>query len=130
MWSWFRFGHLDRADGDSVAEGIGQGRVTQNVADAKVDAAYRIPDRLMVEVLHFLLRHEGLFLGASSGINVCGALKLALAGKAGRTIVTILADGGQRYQSRLFNARWLARKQLRPKGLGLKALLKAVQKVD
>ena len=123
MWSWFKYGHFDFDDGDSIAEGIGQGRVTENVASARVDDAFRVSDRQMMATLNILLKDEGLLLGPSSGLNVCGALKVALAGGPGQTIVTILCDGAQRYSSRLFNQEWLAENGLSPEYLSLKELL-------
>ncbi len=122
MWSWFTLGHTDVNDGDSVAEGIGQSRVTENLRGLSVDAAYRIADDVGVEAVYHLLRHEGLFLGLSSGINVCGALKAAKEGGRGQTIVTILCDSGARYLSRLFNPDWLREKGLGPKAQALEFL--------
>ena len=77
MWSWFTNGNLETNDGDSIAEGIGQGRVTKNIEDVKVDRAYRIPDQTGLTIVYQLLREEGLFLGLSSGINVAGAVRFA-----------------------------------------------------
>jgi Cysteine synthase len=119
MWSWFKHGHTDIDDGDSVAEGIGQGRVTKNVAEALVDDAYRVDDSTAVEVLYHLLRAEGLYLGLSSAINVAGAVKLARERGPGQVIVTILADGGGRYASKLYNPAWLAEQKLTPTAKGL-----------
>ena len=114
MWSWFKNGNTDTDDGDSVAEGIGQGRVTQNVAAALVDDAYRIDDQVAVEVLYHLLRDEGLYLGLSSAINVAGAVKLARERGPGQVITTVLCDGGARYASKLYNSAWLAEQNLTP----------------
>ena len=75
MWSWFTNGNLETNDGDSIAEGIGQGRVTKNIEGVKVDRAYRIPDQTGLTIVYQLLREEGLFLGLSSGINVAGAVR-------------------------------------------------------
>jgi len=122
MWSWFTRGDTEIDDGDSVAEGIGQNRVTLNLVDAPVDEAYRIPDSLAIEILYHLLREEGLFLSLSSAINVAGALKIARKYGPGQTIVTILCDSGQRYLSRLFNTEWLAEENLVPKATGLEFL--------
>ena len=107
MFSHFKEGTL-KAEGSSVTEGIGQGRVTANVAEAQVDEAFRIPDAEALTVLFELLRKEGLCLGGSSGINVAGAIRLAEAMGPGHTIVTILCDGGQRYQSKLYNPAFLS----------------------
>ena len=114
MWSWFTNGNLATNDGDSIAEGIGQGRVTKNVEGIKVDRAYRIPDQIGLTIVHQLLREEGLFLGLSSGINVAGAVRFARDTGAGQMIVTILCDSGQKYQSTLFNRDWLASNHLNP----------------
>lgn len=114
MWSWFTHGHTDIDDGDSFAEGIGQGRVTQNVTGAPVDKAYRIDDQTALTILNQLLREEGLFLGLSSGINIGGALRQALEGGPGQTIATILCDSGHKYQSKLYNPEWLAENHLDP----------------
>ncbi|MDD5262434.1 MAG: cysteine synthase A [Methylacidiphilales bacterium] len=122
MWSWFTQGHTEINDGDSVAEGIGQGRVTKNLEGISVDHAYRIPDQEALTLVYHLLREEGLFLGLSSGVNVAGALRIARELGPGRTIVTILCDTGAKYQSKLFNAEWLASKQLNP-GLPLESVL-------
>lgn len=108
MWSWFTQGNTDVKDGDSVAEGIGQGRVTKNLEGLHVDQAWRIPDQEALTLVYHLLHDEGLFLGLSSGINVAGAVRKALADGPGQTIVTILCDSGAKYQSRLFNPEWLA----------------------
>ena len=113
MWSWFTHGNTDRNDGDSFAEGIGQGRVTKNIEGLSVDCAWRIPDQDALTILYQLLRDEGLFLGLSSGINIAGAVRLALERGSGQTIVTILCDSGAKYQSKLFNAEWQAANGLR-----------------
>jgi len=94
MWSWFINGNTDTNDGDSFAEGIGQGRVTKNLEGIAMDGAWRIPDQDALTILYQLLRQEGLFLGLSSGINVAGAVRLALERGRGQTIVTILCDSG------------------------------------
>lgn len=107
MWSWFTNGNLDTDDGDSFAEGIGQGRVTKNLEGISIDAAYRVDDQTALSVVYQLLHEEGLFLGLSSGINVAGAVKHALATGPGKTLVTILCDSGVKYQSKLFNDAWL-----------------------
>jgi cysteine synthase A len=111
MYSYFKSGKLE-SEGSSITEGIGQGRVTGNVAEARVDDAYRIPDREALPILFNLVREEGLCLGGSSGINIAGAIRLAKRLGPGHTIVTVLADGGQRYQSKLYNPAFLKEKNL------------------
>ncbi len=106
MWSWFTNGNLDEDDGDSFAEGIGQGRVTKNIEGFQVDAAYRIEDQKALTVIHHLLG-EGLCLGLSSGINIAGAVRRAKEQGPGQTIVTILCDSGLKYESKIFNKDWL-----------------------
>lgn len=113
MASWFNSGRLE-ARGSSITEGIGQGRVTANVAQARVDVAYEIPDEETLAVLFGLVRDEGLVLGGSSGVNIAGAMRLARELGPGHRIVTILADPGTRYQSRLFNREFLLAKGLTP----------------
>jgi len=115
MWSWFTHGNTDTKDGDSEAEGIGQTRVTKNLAGVPVDRAYRIPDQAALTIIYQLLRDEGIFLGLSSGINLAGAVRLAQERGPGQTIVTVLCDSGHKYQSKLFNAEWLAAHQLDPR---------------
>lgn len=111
MYSYFKTGEL-ASEGNSITEGIGQGRVTGNVAQAKVDLPFQIPDEEALPIVFDLLKDEGLCLGGSSGINVAGAIRLAQELGPGHTIVTILCDGGQRYQSKLFNPAFLKDKNL------------------
>ncbi|HET7362084.1 MAG TPA: cysteine synthase A [Burkholderiales bacterium] len=111
MYSWFKRGVL-KAEGSSITEGIGLGRVTKNVAAAVVDDAYQIPDTEALPIIFELAKHEGLILGGSSGINVAGAMRLARDLGPGHTVVTILADSGTRYQSKLFNGAFLRQKGL------------------
>ena len=106
MYSYFKTGEL-ASEGSSITEGIGQGRVTGNVAEAVVDAPFRVPDTEALPVIFDLLRRDGLCLGGSSGINVAGAVRLARELGPGHTVVTVLADGGQRYASKLFNPAFL-----------------------
>src|SRR5881296_2547919 len=121
MWSWFTNGNTDTNDGDSIAEGIGQGRVTKNIEGITVDKAYRIDDQTALTIVYQLLREEGLFLGLSSGINVAGAVRFAKDHGRGQTIVTLLCDSGHKYQSTLYNSEWLAAKHLDP-GLPLESV--------
>ncbi|SEC15276.1 cysteine synthase A [Rhizobiales bacterium GAS188] len=106
LYSYYTTGEL-KASGTSITEGIGQGRITKNVEGMPVDAAFQIPDEEAVPIIFDLLEHEGLCLGGSSGINVAGAIRLAKQLGPGRTIVTVLADYGNRYQSKLFNPDFL-----------------------
>ena len=111
LYSYYTTGVL-KAEGSSITEGIGQGRITKNLEDAPVDAAYQIPDEEALPVVFDLLAHEGLCLGGSSGINVAGAIRLARDLGPGRTIVTVLCDYGTRYQSKLFDPAFLRSKNL------------------
>jgi len=111
LYSYYTTGEL-KSQGSSITEGIGQGRITKNLEDAPIDLAYQIPDEEAVTIIFDLLEHEGLCLGGSSGINVAGAIRLAKELGPGRTIVTILADYGNRYQSKLFNPQFLREKNL------------------
>jgi cysteine synthase len=112
MYDWFKHGEAKASPGGSITEGIGLGRVTPVIADAKVDEAYIIPDEEAVPVIYELLEHEGLCLGGSSGINVAGAIRLARQLGPGHTIVTVLCDSGGRYQSKLFNPAFMRSKNL------------------
>tara|TARA_B110000902_G_scaffold225347_1_gene263296 strand:+ start:120 stop:1118 length:999 start_codon:yes stop_codon:yes gene_type:complete len=98
--------------GDSITEGIGQGRITANLKDAPVDLSYQIPDEEALPICFALLKDEGLCLGGSSAINVAGAIRLAKEIGPGKIIVTILCDSGIRYQSKLFNPEFLRKKNL------------------
>ena len=111
LHSWYTTGQL-KSEGSSITEGIGQGRITANLEGLKVDDSFRIPDDEAVRAVFELLEHEGLFLGASSGINVAGAVRLAEKLGPGKTIVTVLCDGGGRYASKLFNPEFLRAKNL------------------
>lgn len=123
MWSWFTNGNTDTNDGDSFAEGIGQSRVTKNLEGLAVDRAWRIPDQDALTILYQLLNEEGLFLGLSSGINIAGAVRLAIERGPGQTIATILCDTGARYQSKLFSPEWQAANGLRS-DLSIETLLR------
>jgi len=100
------------AEGSSITEGIGNSRITANLAGAPIDGALQVTDEEALPVVFDLVEHEGLVLGGSSGINVAGAIKLARELGPGHTIVTILCDGGARYQSKLFNPEFLRSKNL------------------
>jgi len=111
LYEYYVHGEL-KASGSSITEGIGQGRITANLEGAPIDTAYQIPDEEALPIIFDLLEHEGLCLGGSSGINIAGAIRLAKELGPGRTIVTILADYGTRYQSKLFNPAFLREKGL------------------
>jgi cysteine synthase A len=106
LYSWVTTGEL-AASGSSVAEGIGQSRVTANLEGAMIDTAYRVSDLEAMPILHELMARDGLHLGLSSAINVAGAERLAVEMGPGKLIVTILCDSGTRYLSTLWNASWL-----------------------
>jgi cysteine synthase A len=112
MYNWFDHGEARVTEGGSITEGIGLGRVTPIVDEIKADKAYLIGDEEAVPVIFELIEHEGLCLGGSTGINVAGAIHLARELGPGKTIVTILADAGNRYQSKLFNPDFLRQKGL------------------
>ena len=111
MYHWLKHSEL-RAEGTSITEGIGQGRVTANIDDAPIDDAYQISDEEALPIVFDLLLEEGLCLGGSSGINIAGAMHMARDLGPGHTIVTILCDFGTRYQSKLFNPAFLKEKGL------------------
>ncbi|MEI9992812.1 MAG: cysteine synthase A [Rhizomicrobium sp.] len=111
IYSWVKTGKLD-AHGSSITEGIGQSRVTANLEGAPIDDAYEISDEEALPIVFDLLEHEGLCLGGSTGINVAGAVRMARQMGKGHTIVTILADYGTRYQSKLFNPDFLRSRNL------------------
>ena len=111
LYHYYAHGAL-KAEGSSITEGIGQGRITANLEGAPVDQAMQIPDEEALPVIFDLIKTQGLVLGGSSGINVAAAIRIAKEMGPGHTIVTILCDGGQRYQSKLFNPEFLREKNL------------------
>ena len=111
LYSYYTSGEL-KASGSSITEGIGQGRVTENLVGAPVDFACQITDEEALPIIFDLAQNEGLLLGGSSGINVAGAIRLARELGPGHTIVTVLADGGGRYASKLFNPAFLREQKL------------------
>ena len=117
MYEWFTHGVL-KASGSSIAEGIGQGRITKNIEGAPVDVAFQISDEEAMPVMFDLLAHEGLCVGPSSGVNVAGAMRLARHLGPGHTVVTILCDYGFRYASKIYDPAFL-----REKGLAVPAWL-------
>jgi len=106
LYHYYAHGEL-KAEGSSITEGIGQGRITQNLEGLTIDHPYQIPDAESLQVAFDLVQEEGLVLGTSSGVNVAGAIRLAADLGPGHTIVTILCDGAQRYQSKMFNLDFL-----------------------
>jgi len=111
LYEYYAHGEL-KAEGTSITEGIGQGRITANLEGLDVDFPYQIPDAESLQVAFDLVREEGLVLGTSSGVNVAGAIRLAADLGPGHTIVTILCDGAQRYQSKMFNVEFLRERGL------------------
>ncbi|PWC55588.1 cysteine synthase A [Azospirillum sp. TSO22-1] len=111
LYHHYKHGEL-KAEGSSITEGIGQGRITANLEGAPVDDALQITDEEALPVLFDLIKTQGLVLGGSSGINVAAAIRIARDLGPGHTVVTILCDGGQRYQSKLFNPEFLREKNL------------------
>ncbi len=112
LYEYVRNGALKATGSGSITEGIGIGRVTANLQDAPIDDAVHIEDTETVRQVYALLYAEGLFLGSTSGINVAAAVAVARELGPGHTVVTMLCDGGAKYQSRLFNRAWLAQKGL------------------
>jgi cysteine synthase A len=113
LYSYIKTGEIN-PEGSSITEGIGSTRITANMEGVPVDDAILVEDRECLRVIYQLLRKDGLFMGGSVGINVGAAVALAKQMGRGHTIVTVLCDGGARYQSRLFNREWLASKGLSP----------------
>jgi cysteine synthase A len=111
LFNWYAAGEL-KAEGNSITEGIGQGRVTGNLEGLDLDFTCQIPDAEALEIVYDLVQHEGLCLGGSSGVNIAGAIRLARELGPGKTIVTVLADLGQRYQGKLFNPEFLKERGL------------------
>jgi cysteine synthase A len=101
-----------KVEGNSISEGIGQGRITANLEGLTIDRAYRVSDEEMLLALYDLVEQEGLVMGGSTGINVAGAIHMARELGPGKTIVTVLADNGQRYQSKLYNPVFLKERGL------------------
>jgi cysteine synthase A len=115
LYSYIKTGEI-KPEGNSITEGIGNSRITANMQDVPIDDAIQIDDRECWQVLYQLLRQDGLFMGGSVGINVAAAVALAKQMGPGHTIVTVLCDGGGRYQSRLYNSQWLKEKGLSIEG--------------
>ena len=116
MFNYFAHGKAEMSEGETITEGIGQGVVTENVRPCQVDYAYQLSDEIMVNMVHYAVKNEGLFLGSSSGANLCGAYLLAKKMGPGNRIVTILCDSGQKYISKIFNPEFLKSRDLRITG--------------
>lgn len=112
LFNWVTTGEATMTPGPSMTEGIGNSRVTENLAPAKIDDAVQVDDQEMVDMVYRMLQQEGWFFGSSSGINLGAAVKIAKDLGPGHTIVTILCDGGSKYQSRLYNPDFLAERDL------------------
>ena len=112
LYNWVTTGEATMTPGPSITEGIGNSRVTDNLQGTPIDGAVQVPDQDMVTQVYNLLREEGWFFGSSTGINVCAAAQIAQRLGPGHTIVTILCDGGGKYQSRLFNPSYLSEQGL------------------
>lgn len=111
LYNYYKEGEL-KSEGNSVSEGIGQGRITKNLAKAPVDMAFRVSDEDSLPLIYDLMQHEGLYMGGSTAINIAGAVEMAKEMGPGHTIVTILCDSGQRYQSKIWNPEFLRSKNL------------------
>ena len=111
LYSYYTQGEL-KAEGSSITEGIGQGRITANLEDAPIDLAFRISDAEALQIVYQLIEEEGLCLGGSSGINIAGAVRMARELGPGHTIVTVLCDYGNRYQGKMFNPEFLRKNEL------------------
>jgi cysteine synthase A len=112
LYNYISTGVVTITEGTSISEGIGNSRITDNLAGAEIDWALQVSDQEMVTSVHRMLREEGWLFGSSTGINVCGAIETARKLGPGHRIVTLLCDGGGKYRSRLFNPQWLASKGL------------------
>ena len=112
LFNWVTTGEATMTPGPSMTEGIGNSRVTENLAPAKIDDAVQVDDQEMVDMVYRMLQQEGWFFGSSSGINLGAAVKIAKDLGPGHTIVTILCDGGSKYQSRLYNPDFLTERDL------------------
>ncbi len=113
LYQYYAHGSL-KSEGNSITEGIGQGRITANLEGLEVDMPYNVPDDEAIPLVFDLLEHEGLCVGPSTGVNVAGAIRMARDFGPGKTVVTVLCDVGTRYQSKLFNPGFLRSKGLTP----------------
>ena len=114
LYNWVKTGEAAMTPGPSITEGIGNSRVTDNLAGATVDNAVQVTDQEMVQMVYSMLRRQGWLFGSSTGVNLCGAVRAARTMGPGHTIVTVLTDTGHKYQSSLFNPQFLAERDLDP----------------
>jgi cysteine synthase A len=114
LHSYVKTGDAVMSAGPSITEGIGNSRVTDNLAGTQIDDAVQISDQQTVSMVYRMLREEGWFFGSSTGLNLAAAVEVARDLGPGHTVVTVLCDGGGKYQSRLFNRGWLAERGLSP----------------
>jgi len=112
LYNFVTTGEVIMSEGPTITEGIGNSRITDNLAGTEIDWALQVSDQDMVTMVYRLLREEGWLFGSSTGINVCGAIQVARKLGPGHTVVTMLCDGGGKYQSRLYNKKWLTEKDL------------------
>jgi cysteine synthase A len=118
LYNYVNYNKLETTPGNSQVEGIGIGRITANFKQSQLDGAFQCTDKEAVEMAYYLMRNEGLYLGPSAALNVCGAVKLARLLGPGKVIVTILCDGGERYVSKFYNPLWLSENNLAPTRIG------------
>ena len=111
LFNYYKHGEL-KSEGSSITEGIGQGRITKNLEDVEIDHAFQVADSEWLPVIFDLVKHEGLLMGGSTGVNIVGAMKLARELGKGKTIVTMLCDYGNRYAGKIFNREFLHSKGL------------------
>ncbi len=111
LFNYYKHGEL-KSEGSSITEGIGQGRITKNLEDVEIDHAFQVEDSEWLPVIFDLVKHEGLLMGGSTGVNIVGAMKLARELGKGKTIVTMLCDYGNRYAGKIFNREFLHNKGL------------------
>ena len=116
MFNYFTRGEAVISPGESVIEGVSQSAITANVKPCQVDQAYLVPDEALLNMVHYIIKEEGLFLGSSSGLNLCGAYLMAKKLGKGAKVVTILCDSGQKYISKLYNPAFIKEKGYRITG--------------
>ena len=112
MFNYFTNGKPEKKGEESITEGIGQARVTKNLENCNVDQSFFVSDQECMEMLFKIMKTDGLFLGLSSGVNICGAVKLAKSMGKGKKIVTILCDDANKYYDKMFNKEYLLSRNL------------------